>query len=661
MDTTATSPASTGTHRMTHLTWVALVVFVLLIGALLWLTRVHDEDTQRHTLISDVLWMEQSLQFQLDRNAAQLAQLGPELVVSDISPQTDARLRQILRAEIGLVRVIWLDANARTLGALPPLADAVPLGPDGTQAKLDADLARLSRSIGRPVYGPAYPAAGGGHQFEVYIPAFTDSGLLGISVGVYSLEGLLARELPWWFTERYHVSVIDSDGREIASRSRVAPLSDTHSYTMAFDPPGHGLLLQITAYRDDVRWIPVLLTSSILILAMVLIWSFWMLRRQLKRRLAAEQALRGETLFRKAMEDSLLTGLRARDLTGRITYVNPAFCNMVGFTADELIGLRPPMPYWHPEHIERLQEIHDMILSGQGPRAGVEARLRRKNGEALDALIFEAPLIDASGRQTGWMGSIMDITERKRARELARQQDERLQATSRLITMGEMASTLAHELNQPLAAINTYNSGCLNLLAEGDIDPDELREVHEKIARQAYRAAAIIHRVHDFVRRSEPKRETLALNAVIREAVELMDADARKRQIQMELDLGEALPALTADPVMIEQLVVNLVRNAMDAIGQLPRDQRVVKISTRRLSDQLVLRVADRGNGIPPEVAKRLFEPFFSTKQEGMGMGLNICRSIAELHHGRLMFEPGPEGGSVFILTLPVEKEAIPA
>src|SRR5690606_12110734 len=97
----------------------------------------------------------------------------------------------------------------------------------------------------------------------------------------------------------------------------------------------------------------------------------------------------------------------------------------------ELIGLRPPMPYWHPEHIERLQEIHDMILSGQGPRAGVEVKLRRKNGDALDALIFEAPLIDASGRQTGWMGSIMDITERKRARELARQQDERLQEIGR--------------------------------------------------------------------------------------------------------------------------------------------------------------------------------------------------------------------------------------
>src|SRR5690606_15405182 len=187
--------------------------------------------------------------------------------------------------------------------------------------------------------------------------------------------------------------------------------------------------------------------------------------------------------------------LRARDLGGRITYVNPAFCNMVGYTAEELIGMRPPMPYWHPDHIESLQEVHDMILSGQGPSAGIEVRLVRRNGEPFDALIFEAPLIDANSRHTGWMGSIMDITERKRARELARQQDERLQATSRLVTMGEMASTLAHELNQPLAAISTYNSASLNLLTEENANREELHEIHSKIARQTYRAAAIIHRV----------------------------------------------------------------------------------------------------------------------------------------------------------------------
>jgi two-component system sensor histidine kinase DctS len=639
-----------------QLPYLALALFLVLIAALVWLTRLHDEESQRATLISDVLWMEQNLQFHLDRNATQLAQIGPELVAAEISAQTDAQLRQMLRADSGLVRIIWLDGEGRTLGAMPPLSEDHLIG-EATGAVPARSIFRLARSIGRPVYGPAYEVAGGAHHFEVHVPTYTDAGLLGVTVGVYSLQDLIARELPWWFSERYRVSVLDPDGREIAAKSKVATLSDRQRYTMAFDPPGHGLLLQITAYQDEARWIPLLIIASIVLLAGIIVWSIWQLRLQLARRQAAEQALRGETQFRKAMEDSLLTGLRARDLDGRITYVNPAFCRMVGYSADELIGRTPPMPYWDPDHIERTLEIHDQILAGQAPREGVELRLRRKDGEPIDTMIFEAPLIDAEGRHTGWMGSMLDITEQKRARELARQQEERLQATSRLITMGEMASTLAHELNQPLAAIASYNNGCLNRLADGEADVHELKEIHDRIARQARRAGEIIRRVHDFVRRSEPKREPLDLNTVIREAVGLLEADTRKRRMRVETALAERLPEIAADPVMIEQVIVNLVRNGMDAMADNPRERRTIRITTSEEGGHLIVRVADQGPGIAPETARRLFEPFFSTKSEGMGMGLNICRSIAELHHGRLGFEANPEGGTIFILSLPVEQE----
>jgi two-component system sensor histidine kinase DctS len=639
-----------------QLPYLALALFLLLIAALVWLTRLHDEESQRATLISDVLWMEQNLQFHLDRNATQLAQIGPELVAAGISAQTDARLRQMIRTDSGLVRIIWLDGEGRALGAMPPLGEDHLIG-EATGAVPARAIFRLARSIGRPVYGPAYEAAGGGHHFEVYVPTYTDAGLLGVTVGVYSLQDLIARELPWWFSERYRVSVLDADGREIAAKSKVVTLSDRQRYTMAFDPPGHGLLLQITAYQHEARWIPLLIIASIVLLAGIIVWSIWQLRLQLARRQAAEQALRGETQFRKAMEDSLLTGLRARDLDGRISYVNPAFCRMVGYGADELIGRTPPMPYWDPDHIERTLEIHDQILAGQAPREGVELRLRRKDGEPIDTMIFEAPLIDAEGRHTGWMGSMLDITEQKRARELARQQEERLQATSRLITMGEMASTLAHELNQPLAAIASYNSGCLNRLADGEADVRELQEIHDRIARQARRAGEIIRRVHDFVRRSEPKREPLELNTVIRESVGLLEADIRKRRMRVETALAERLPEIAADPVMIEQVIVNLVRNGIDAMADNPRERRTIRITTSEEGGHLIVRVADQGPGIAPETARRLFEPFFSTKSEGMGMGLNICRSIAELHHGRLGFEANPAGGTLFILSLPIEQE----
>ena len=650
------TPAPAPASWQLRLPYLTLALFLGTIAALVWLTRAYDEEAQRATLINDVLWMEQNMRFHLDRNAAQLAQLGPELLATGVhAPSTSASLDQLLRPESGLARVIWLDADGVVKGAVPPLSEAHLLGE--THGAVPAEsMFRLARAIGQPAYGPAYEVTGGDYHFEVHVPLYAEGAFVGTAVGVYSLQSLVVRELPWWFSERYRVSVLDVDGREIAAKSKVAPLSTAHEYRMSFEPPGHGLTLHITAYRGETRWIPVLLTASLVLLCGVILWSVWQLRSQLARRQAAEQALRNESAFRKAMEDSMITGMRARDLDGRITHVNPAFCRMTGYGEDELIGRAPPLPYWLPDHTERRQELLDRLQDTGSTPEGVELRFRRKNGEPLDVLLFEAPLIDAQGRHTGWLGSFLDITEQKRAQELALQQEERLQATSRLITMGEMASTLAHELNQPLAAIASYNSGCMNRLAGGgEIDREELREVHARLGRQAQRAGEIIRRVHDFVRRSEPKRVPVDINAIIRDAVDLIEADARKRRIRLTTELAGRLPEVDADPVMIEQIIVNLVRNGMDAMRDNPPERRTVRLRTSQEDDLLVVRVLDQGCGIAPETARRLFEPFFTTKQEGMGMGLNICRSIAELHRGRLGFEANPEGGTIFILTLPVE------
>lgn len=655
---TVHAPAPEGRWRMRwvpRLPYLTLGLILAAIAALVWLTRAYDAEEQRTTLITDALWMEQNLRFQLDRNEALLQQIAPELLRNgQPGPQTDAQIRQLLSQDRGLVRLIWLDGEGHARGAMPPKTDEHLIGESGGAVPSE-DVFRLARAVGRPVYGPAYPVLGGKTHFEVYVPAWSDDGLLGVVVGVYSLSDLVVRELPWWFSERYRVAVLDPDGREIASKSKVAPLEAKRGYNMAFDPPGHGLTLQITPYKGETRWIPVLLTASIVLLGVIIVWSIWQLRRQLTARQAAEQALREESAYRRAMEDSLITGLRARDLEGRLTYVNSAFCRMTGFSAEELLGLKPPMPYWDPEHIVETRALHEQIMAGGTTPDGVEVHLRRKNGERLDTLVFEAPLIDAHGRHTGWMGSVLDITEQKRARELALQQEERLQATSRLVTMGEMASTLAHELNQPLAAIASYNSGCLNRLEADQLDRAELRDIHERIGRQARRAGEIIRRVHDFVRRSEPRREPVDLNAVIRDALGLIEADARKRRVHLLADLATDLPLVHADAVMIEQIIVNLVRNGMDAMRDTPEPARRVRITTRCNGSVVTVRVADRGCGIDAETASHLFQPFFTTKQEGMGMGLNICRSIAELHHGRLGFEPAPDGGTIFTLTLPVD------
>ena len=239
------------------------------------------------------------------------------------------------------------------------------------------------------------------------------------------------------------------------------------------------------------------------------------------------------------------------------------------------------------------------------------------------------------------MGSLLDITERKRARELVRQQEEKLAATARLVTMGEMASTIAHELNQPLSAIASYTAGCLNLLDDGGAR-GEVEEALRKTAQQAQRAGRIIRRVHDFVRKSEPTRTRVRMSAVVEEAAGFAEADARKRRVRIQRASPATIPELQADPLLLQQVVLNLLSNAMDAMAATPPEEREIRVATDVGPAVVTVSISDRGCGVPPALQERLFEPFFTTKAEGMGIGLNICRSIVELHRGRLWAEPNP-------------------
>ena len=626
---------------------IALGLFLLALGALLWLLHRQDLDEQRATLISDMLWVEQNLDFQLSRNVEQLQQLGHDYFSGE---STDAhfepRAKSLLGNSAGMAQLLIVDDLGAPLRGAPGPAGAATRSPAALEAL------RLARSTGNPVFSPAF-AADQDVLFEIVVPQFRGGRHVGAILGSFSVRALLAQQVPWWFAQKYRISVADSGGVILGSKSNVEAGEEALSYQIPFDPPGHGLILVATSYKAETGLMRNILALVIVGLAAAVLASLWALRRHMLGRLDAEQALRGEHAFRKAMEDSLLTGLRARNLEGRIIYVNPAFCRMTGFSAAELVGLRPPMPYWAPEEYEATQAVHQKVLAGLAPSEGVEVRLQRKSGERFDALIYEAPLIDAEGRHTGWMGSVLDVTERKRAAELARQQQEKLQFTARLVTMGEMASTLAHELNQPLSAIAGYTTGCINRLDAGDLPRDELRGALDKLALQAQRAGRIIRRVHDFVRRSEPQRAPCAINAVIDEAIGLIEADARKRGVRIVRELAGGLPEISADRVMLEQVLLNLMRNGMDAMQDTAPSARQLVVSTAAADGSLLVSVADRGGGIAREIAEHLFEPFFSTKPEGMGMGLNICRSIIEFHKGRLWVDDGPGGGTVFRFTLP--------
>lgn len=631
---------------------IAAVLLPVVIGALLWLLYGNEREEQRVALIRDVLWIEQSMRFQMDRNVEQLGILGAEFFESGTDTRTAAlRAQALIEEGDSLVQVAWLRADGRLLHAVP---SSMPPDYRLAAAKPQREALRSAARLGKPVYSAPYDFERNDARFDVYVPHYRNGRLVGMTVGIHSAYTLLTQMVPWWFTERYRITLIDDNGTVLAANSAVTADPAALSYQLPFELIGGGAALVISAHGAGTRLVPAVLIATIALLALAILFSLRAVRRHMQHRLSAEQALREEYAFRKAMEDSLLTGLRARDLAGRIIYVNPAFCHMVGWSAEDLVGRAPPMPYWAPELADQTAAVHDRILSGTGPHEAVEVRFQRRNGERFDALIYEAPLIDANGRHTGWMGSVLDITARKRAEELYRQQQEKFQFTARLVTMGEMASVLAHELNQPLAAISSYTTGSLNVLERAEQPRTEVVDRLQKVVAQAQRAGQVIRRVHEFVRRREPRQEPCTIGMIVDDAVGLIEPVARQRGLRLAIDLAADLPALCVDRVMIEQLLLNLIRNGMDAMTDVPMGRRVLGIGATLHEGGVRLSVADCGSGVSPEAAAHLYEPFFSTKQEGMGMGLNICRSIAELHRGRLWFEARTEGGTQFHLWLPV-------
>ena len=261
---------------------------------------------------------------------------------------------------------------------------------------------------------------------------------------------------------------------------------------------------------------------------------------------------------------------------------------------------------------------------------------------------------------------------RKQADDMARQEEERMQFTSRLMTMGEMASSLAHELNQPLSAISNYCMGISKRL-QGQLDPELNKEILpalQKASDQAHRAATIIHRIRGFVKRSEPQRKSSDVAAIINDAVGLVEIEAHRHRLSISSKIAENLPKIDLDPVLILQVLVNLLKNSLDSMREVyPLSSRwsapAVKISadleTSTFPAMLRIQVTDAGSGIPDAVIQHMFEPFFSTKSDGMGMGLNICRSIVESHRGRLwaINHMDPEQtklvGCTFTILLPIE------
>jgi two-component system, LuxR family, sensor histidine kinase DctS len=650
------------------LLWSMLVVLLAaLLGLLVWLTSRYESSAVQSRLDAEAAAMVNDLRNGLTRNLRQLQVLLPD-------PPTlwTSQSAELMQQRREIMRIEWRDAQLhRQLSQDSPVRAPVfgRIGRDQSQADVSLACGTALR-FDSAAYSSSYfvPQADGlGLELmDLCIPHTFSGRVVGFTVATYALSEMLVELASAQLPRGHALAFTEADGTRLALHGQLGEGKRLYSAQPLLDLPGNTLVVRMETRQGTADLFPNPLSALVSSMALALILVLLLLVRDMRRRQKVEHDLAEALAFRKAMEDSLSTGLRARDLQGKITYVNPAFCKMVGFEAQQLLSCGQEPPYWPPEMVSRYQQRQqDRHNNTAVLRGGHESVFLRSDGTRFPVLIMEAPLINAQGRHTGWMSAVLDISEQRRNEDLSRASQDRLQATARLAMVGEMASLLSHELNQPLAAIASYASGSVNLLHEArqgtasapsNLQADLLMAL-ERIAQQAERAGKVIRSVHDFVRRREQPRQAVSAQDLLDAVMPLVSLQARKLSVRVATHIAAGCPEVSCDRTMVEQVLLNLARNGMQAMQHMPgpTDQRLLELHVRpaQAGRWVEFSVSDLGQGIAPAVAQQLFTPFFTTKAEGMGLGLSLCRTVVEQHGGTLRFETHQPQGTVFHFTLP--------
>jgi two-component system, LuxR family, sensor kinase FixL len=378
--------------------------------------------------------------------------------------------------------------------------------------------------------------------------------------------------------------------------------------------------------------------------------------RDISDRKAAEAALRAGEMRLRSILDTVPDAIVVIDERGLVESFSPAAERLFGYADAEVVGHNVstlmPSPYReaHDSYLDRYLRTGERRIIGIG-RIVVGLR---KNGETFP-MELQVGQFEAGGTRF-FTGFVRDLTEQQATERRVQDLQAELLHTSRLSVMGQMASTMAHELNQPLTAVVNYLEAARHLSGRGPEGAERAAELMERAVGQAERAGDVIRQLRRFVSKGETDRRHQSLNKLVEEALALALVGARQSGVRVSLDLDNRLAPVPVDGVQIQQVVLNLVRNAVEAMEAVER--RELTITTRVLATESLaeVTVTDTGPGIAPEIAERLFQPFVTTKESGMGLGLSICREIVEAHHGRLSAAPAASGGTVFRLTMPMAR-----
>ncbi len=361
----------------------------------------------------------------------------------------------------------------------------------------------------------------------------------------------------------------------------------------------------------------------------------------------------------RAVLDNVADGVVTIDEKGRVQSFNPAAEGAFGYTADEVMGRNVRMLMAESDRRRHGGYIRNYLKTGKGKILGIAPREvtgRRKDGSTLPLELSVSEMF--VGGKRVFIGAMRDITRRKQAEERIRQHEAELALVLRRGTLGEMASALAHELNQPLASVSTFSDVCLRKFRSGEWQSGEFESTLTEIQEQADRAGKIMRRIRQFVQKLEPAASPAHVNDIVDEAIKLVASELRSNNVELTLEPEAGLPRVLVDRIEIEQVVLNLVRNSIEAMTEIEAGKRRLRIRTSKAGKNLVeVVVIDSGAGLPTELADKAFDPFFSTKPGGMGMGLPICRTIVEAHGGRISARQDAGPGAAICFTLPTNGE----
>ncbi len=370
-----------------------------------------------------------------------------------------------------------------------------------------------------------------------------------------------------------------------------------------------------------------------------------------ERRKTAEQLRQRDEQLELVFQNAPL-GTLTMDLAYHLQSANSALSRMLLTTENKLVG-KSLLDLVYPDYRQTLEMQLAQLVSGRRTTLSCQTRLMPFDERELLVRLNVGVVHDARKRPQFLIGQVEDLTERIHSGREARQLRDRLTQVGRLSTMGEMAASIAHEINQPLTAVATYAQAGKRLMESGRSDESDIANTLEQIGQQAQRAGEVIRSLRRFLRQRKSSRARMEVNEMIREVVLLADVDARAHNVELLLELQDELPPVVADPVQIQQVILNLIRNSLDANSEINVSEPIVINSRLRPDNKIEIGVEDSGPGVATDMLERVFSPFQTSKPEGMGMGLSISRSIIAAHGGNLGFENKPGKGARFYFTLP--------